>query len=181
MQVPDLASTQRPPCYPFPVNFRVTVLFLAGSIALAACTKKVETRQTNVVFGKSQCHYCKMLITVKGFGGMLETTSGEHQHYGASECMAAQLISERTKPEEVKRLWTIDHRAPTTLIETKHAHFLRSKKTRSPMGLNIAGYRSPEAMQKAKQEFNGETYDWEGVVTLVKKTWFKSKFPELLK
>lgn len=107
-----------------------------------------------IAFGQDQCAFCRMTIAEPIFGAELITDKGRVLKYDAAECLIDHLAAD-APPH--KQLLAIAYDDPRQLYPVDSLTFVIAPEYRSPMGANLAGFRSVE---KAK---SGEMMNWEEV------------------
>lgn len=121
-----------------------------------ACNPEPE----KVIFGSEFCHQCAMGIHDHRYGGILLTKKGKSYKFDSLECLLRFEKNKLKKTEEVKARYVFNTFKKGELIRLEHAHFLKIKKMRSPMGAGIWASDSAEEISKAKGEYDGEILDW---------------------
>jgi copper chaperone NosL len=124
--------------------------------------------------GRPTCDYCAMFITEKHFGGRLTTTADKTLVFDANECLVAFSLSKIPAPE-IRERRTVNYTDPSEWLDVKRAWFLQSDKRPSPMAVNLSAYASREEAERAKSALGGEVFDWDGVVKLIRRRWFREK------
>jgi copper chaperone NosL len=124
--------------------------------------------------GQPTCDYCAMFITEERFGGRLTTAAGKTLVFDATECMAAYAVN-KIPADEIRELRAVDYTNPPELIDVKRASFLQSDKRVSPMAVNLSAYPSRKETVRARDAVGGEVLNWDQVVKLIRKRWFREK------
>jgi nitrous oxidase accessory protein len=133
-------------------------------LALVACADGPR----EVIAGAEECAHCRMLASDERFTSQLLSERGRHYIFDSIECMVEFLDAEEVLPEsDIRSLWVTDFADPGSWVEVAHATFLHSDEIRSPMGMNLSAFESPERAREARDAFGGEILDWEGVRSLV--------------
>ena len=107
-----------------------------------------------IAFGQDQCTFCRMTIAEPTFGAELITDKGRVLKYDAAECLIHHLEADAPPHEQ---LLVIAYDEPGQLYPVDSLTFVISPEYRSPMGANLAGFRSAD---KAKP---GEGMGWDEV------------------
>ena len=107
-----------------------------------------------IAFGQDQCAFCRMTIAEPTFGAELVTDKGRVLKYDAAECLIDHLAAD-APPH--RQLLVIAYDDPRQLYPVDSLTFVIAPEYRSPMGANLAAFRSAD---KAKP---GEAMRWEEV------------------
>jgi copper chaperone NosL len=107
---------------------------------LVACTAAPEP----FVYGKDQCHACKMTIMDNKFGAELVTKKGKVYKFDDINCMFNFYNSQSVKPADYAHKLVIDFASPGKLIAAEDALYLQSEKIKSPMASQIAAFSTIE-------------------------------------
>jgi len=125
------------------------IAVLALSTFFSGCTeKKVEAIQ----YGQDYCHYCKMQITDKRYGGAILTKGGITNKYDSLECLAAGA---KKMTEDIKEIYFVSFEN-SELIEKSHAHIHRNDKMHGPMGTDLQVYKTEQSLPAVKYEDIGK-------------------------
>lgn len=132
----------------------ISLLLLA---TLAACNNKPEP----IEYGKDLCVSCKMTIMDKKFGAELINTKGKVIKFDSGECMFAFLdADEGFMP--AKHL-VANYANPGELIEADKAFYLHGEHISSPMGGNLAAFKTIAEAEKFQKELSGNLILWDKV------------------
>jgi nitrous oxidase accessory protein len=107
------------------------------------------------------------------FGAEVITKRGKVHTFDSAECLIAWLLAEPDDRAEGGAVWVSDYNDPGVLIRAGTAAFLASDGIRSPMGLGIAAFASPEARDAARDSLGGEALAWPGA-----QAWVRSRWPQ---
>lgn len=142
-----------------------TILVLLATVTVISCQSKPEP----ISYGEDNCDNCKMTISDPKYGAELITEKGKVYKFDSIECLAD--YSMKIEGKTIESMLVTDFSNPENLINTKNALFLKSKKLRSPMGLNLSGFSSSNELYKALKEFDGEIISWDGILKYVSEKW----------
>ena len=156
-------------------NMRSPFTILPIVLLLFALSCSPAEQVIRVQYLKTECGYCRMVFQDKAFGAEMQLDSDSVLVFDATECLAAYMISNRLRPSRVRKIWSVDYSRPTTLVDAREAWYLRSDKLPSPMGVNIAAFRSKAESDSAYTRIGGDAMDWKGVVSLVRGLWFHNR------
>jgi copper chaperone NosL len=125
--------------------------------SLVSCTAQPEA----IVFGKDNCHFCKMTIVDQKFGAELVTTKGKVYKFDDVKCLLAYDQKEQEAEDTYKYKLVVDFQGQGNLIEVKDALFLTSPEIRSPMNGQVAAFQSESAMEEANKQWDGTYVSWD--------------------
>ncbi|MCI0433553.1 MAG: nitrous oxide reductase family maturation protein NosD [Gemmatimonadetes bacterium] len=138
------------------------------AIALVAFACSPETR--SIVPGRDTCARCTMGIAEPRFAAELVTRTRQVRTFDSIECMAGHVAFD-IEAADVRSIWVTDHDRPARLIRAGAAFFLKSPAIRSPMGLGLAAFMTPDARDAALARLGGSALDWAGVLAAVRDAW----------
>lgn len=121
---------------------------------LLSCTTAPE----QIVFGKDQCHFCKMTIADPKYGAEVITKKGRILKFDATECMINQLNQE---PMEPQSLLVIGYDTPEKLHPAGSLSYIISPDYQSPMGAHLAAFSDTSALSP---EERSKALDWNELV-----------------
>ena len=105
---------------------------IAGALAMlvAGCAT-----QPAIAFGAAGCEECRMLITDRRFGAVIETQQGRQLSFDSIDCLDKYVAKHGTV---AKATWVVDANAPGTLIPRDAAVIAESMTLHPPMGRLVA-------------------------------------------
>lgn len=116
-------------------------------------------------YGKDACAHCKMAISDTKYGAELVTGKGKIYKFDSAECMIDFLNGDIDKLIDSNALFLVtDLAAPGELIDAKTAFFLHDKEYQSPMGGNLAAFRTRMMADNNQQSADADIYTWEEVL-----------------
>lgn len=137
----------------------VQVMLLAGFTGLLSCNMKVDP----IRYGKDNCQYCKMTISDKKFGTAILTEKGKTFKFDDIVCM-----SNYTKQESGIRsgatFYVAGFTGTNALIPIGEVYLLKSDQFKSPMGGNIAAFKSREELESYRSKSGGEIIEWQSLL-----------------
>ncbi len=133
-------------------------------VILVGC--KVEPEPLK--FGTDGCHFCKMTLMDKKFGGEVVTTKGKVFKFDDANCMINFINTGELDERDIAFRMMIDFSQPEKLIDVSHAHFLKGESIKSPMASQVAAFEDYEVMKKYKKDLNAIYLTWGEVVTQYK-------------
>ncbi len=136
------------------------ILFLFAVITFSACSTEPEA----INYGKDQCNFCKMNVVDKMHAAQYVTKKGKQFKFDAIECMV-NIINKEKNQDDIATLLVADYSHPGSMVDALSATYLISEKIKSPMGANLSGFASKELAQKTQEEFGGELYSWQELIT----------------
>lgn len=115
--------------------------------------------------GKDNCDYCQMTISDLRFGAELITQKGKTYVFDDVHCVIA-FIQEKQKviPAEIKDVYLSDYSGAHDLVSVKEIHLYSAEALRSPMGGNIAAFKSIDSLNKYMADMEGERVVWDDLV-----------------
>jgi copper chaperone NosL len=137
-----------------------SILFLPLMLLLQSC----DTAPEPIVFGKDQCHFCKMIISDRNFGAELVTTKSKVYKFDDTHCLASFLKSNYLKKKEIAALYIVDYAQKEKLIPAETAFLIKADKIRSPMAGNVAAFETEVSMKSFQNLWNAIVIKWEDVV-----------------
>ena len=139
--------------------------FFIGLMLMAmACSVKPEP----IVFGKDNCHTCKMTIMDKRFGAEIVTTKGKVFKFDDVNCMINFANSGYLDERDIAYKLVIDYAQPEKLIAAGEAFYLKSPEIRSPMASQVASFETDESKNEYKKQWNGIYLTWGELTTQFK-------------
>lgn len=135
------------------------LLTLVPVLFFSSCSARPEP----FIFGKDNCHTCKMGVMDAKFGAEIITTKGKVYKFDDLICMVRFLKSDALKPEEIKQTVVINFDKENDFIDVKEAVFFVSNELRSPMGSNTAAFVSEDAAKKMNAGNEGRLMKWDEV------------------
>lgn len=135
------------------MNIKTFLSQCTGSLLLVACS----TAPQPITVGKDACSFCKMSVVDKRYGAELITKKGKVYKFDDMHCLIAFRKSGSMQDQDLQCMYIVNFDAPHELLVLKDALLFKSEQLRSPMGSNISGYKTEQALQTAAQTFKGET------------------------
>lgn len=124
---------------------------------IAACSHAPEP----IRYGKDACSHCKMTIMDKRFAAEVITTKGKIFKFDAAECMAAFLKENPVIAGDIKSVFLVnDFTKPGQFTDARKSFFLRDSSLSSPMGGNLAAFKSRLAAEGAKKDRSAQIFGW---------------------
>lgn len=137
-------------------------------LVFTSCSKEAEP----IEFGKDKCANCSMTISENKWGAELITAKGKIYKFDAIECMAYFSINKAVQQKiEIGSLWTINYLNPGELINIEKAHLLKSDAFNSPMGMNIASFKSISDLNQFKKNDKDIEFNWNNLLVKVESEW----------
>lgn len=140
------------------------LLFLTFFLTFISCSVKPEP----IVYGKDNCHLCKMTIMDKRFGAEVVTTKGMIYKFDDVNCMINFLNSNYLEEREVAHKLVVDFSQPEKLIDAPYAFFIKSPEIRSPMASQVASFESEETKNEYNKQWKGIYLTWGELTTQFK-------------
>ncbi len=129
-------------------------------ISLSACS----TNPDPIEYGKNACEHCKMIIMDKRFGAEVINPKGKVYKFDSGECMVAFL---KNHPDDkFSKYLVVSYENPGQLIDAGSAFYLQGENIKSPMGGNLASFKTREAAEETQKDLGGNLLLWDKVATL---------------
>ena len=141
-------------------RFHLLLVWSAICGLLSSC----NTEPQPINFGKDNCDFCKMTIIDKKFGAELVNKKGKVIKFDSGECMVNYLKIDKTF--EADKFLIINYTNPEELIEADKSFFLRGGNVNSPMGGQLAAFKTKEEAQKIQIELQGDLLLWTDVTQI---------------
>lgn len=133
------------------------VLFSFFTFFLISCSK--EPKPIN--FGHDDCDYCKMTISDNRFGAEVVTKQGRIYKFDDLHCVKGFLEDQIVPEENIYSVWLVDFTGNGELINTNNCFLVKNDELKSPMGANIAAFKSEKDLKDYQSEFSGTELKWE--------------------
>ncbi|WP_442587240.1 nitrous oxide reductase accessory protein NosL [Pedobacter sp. AW31-3R] len=135
------------------MNIKIFLSHCFCGLLLGACS----TAPQPITVGKDACSFCKMSVVDKRYGAELITKKGKVYKFDDMHCLIAFRKSGSILNQDLQCMYIVNFDAPHELMELKDALLFKSELLRSPMGSNISGFKTKQALQSAAETFKGET------------------------
>lgn len=110
------------------------------------------------------CAFCKMTVIDEKFGALLINNKGKTLCFDCSECMVNYMKMDKDFLPE--KILTIDYCNPRILIDAEKAHYLHGENIKSPMGGNIASFKTREDAERFQKTLQGDLILWNKVLEI---------------
>ncbi|HET6541199.1 MAG TPA: nitrous oxide reductase accessory protein NosL [Chryseolinea sp.] len=111
-----------------------------------------------LIYGKDQCHSCKMTLMDKKFGAELVTTKGKVYKFDDINCLFNFYNEGSVNKEDFRLKLVVDFSRPEKLIDAEKAVYLKSGEIKSPMASQVAAFETTQTNLAA--EWNATEYKW---------------------
>lgn len=138
---------------------RIAILGLmaAGLLAGGACRRDDDLSPPNVLFGQTECTYCRMIISDERFaaGAVLKLAEGvvEKQAYDDIGCLIDFL--QESPAVTPLAMYGRDYET-RTWIAAETAAYLHSPQVKTPMASELMVCRSQTVAEQYQREFPGQ-------------------------
>ena len=133
------------------------LLFITLVTFLSACNNEPQP----IMYGVDLCHYCKMTIMDKKFGAERNNKKGKALKFDSGECMVSYLNSENKF--EAQQYLVVNYNSEGELINAAEAFYLHGGNVISPMGGNLAAFKTKADAEKSNEEFAADLVMWNDV------------------
>ena len=129
------------------------ILCIMLALVFWACSIEPEP----LIYGKDQCHSCKMTLMDKKFGAELVTTKGKVYKFDDINCLF-NFYNGSVNKDDFRFKLVVDFSQPEKLIDAEKAVYLKSGKIKSPMASQVAAFETTQTNLAA--EWNATEYEW---------------------
>lgn len=140
------------------------ILTLCCVLCLLSTVSSCNNEPQPINFGKDNCEFCKMTIMDKKFGAELVNKKGKSLKFDSGECMARYMKTDGKF--ESDKILIIDYANPGALINAGSSFFLHGGNVNSPMGGQLAAFKTKEEAEKFQKELAGELILWNKVTQI---------------
>ena len=130
------------------------ILCIMLAVVFWACSIEPEP----LIYGKDQCHSCKMTLMDKKFGAELVTTKGKVYKFDDINCLFNFYNEGSVNKEDFRLKLVVDFSRPEKLIDAEKAVYLKSGEIKSPMASQVAAFETTQTNLAA--EWNATEYEW---------------------
>ena len=130
------------------------ILCIMLALVFWACSIEPES----LIYGKDQCHSCKMTLMDKKFGAELVTTKGKVYKFDDINCLFNFYNEGSVNKEDFRLKLVVDFSRPEKLIDAEKAVYLKSGEIKSPMASQVAAFETTQTNLAA--EWNATEYEW---------------------
>jgi copper chaperone NosL len=131
---------------------RISCVVLA--LLLSACSTEPEP----LIYGKDQCHSCKMTLMDQKFGAELVTNKGKVYKFDDINCLFNFYNEGSVNKNDFSFKLVVDFSQPEKLIDAEKAVYLKSGEIKSPMASQVAAFETVQT--KLAAEWNATEYRW---------------------
>ncbi len=136
------------------------ILFITLVIFLYSCDNKPQV----ITYGVDLCQHCKMTIMDKKFGAELINKKGKTLKFDSGECMVSYMKTD--KDFVAAQILVINYSNPEELIEADKSFFLHGGNVNSPMGGQLAAFKTRADAEKFQKELQGDLLLWTDVTQI---------------
>ena len=111
-----------------------------------------------LIYGKDQCHSCKMTLMDQKFGAELVTSKGKVYKFDDINCLFNFYNAGPVNKADFRFKLVVDFSQPEKLIDAEKAVYLKSGRIKSPMASQVAAFETVQTNLVA--EWNATEYEW---------------------
>jgi copper chaperone NosL len=146
----------------------LNIIFGILTLILISCSPEPRP----IEYGKDLCEHCQMVVAENKWGAELVNDKGKLYFFDSIECLIAYLDKKDVKDNlKVFSSWTVNYQNPGELIDCSKAFYLYSPQLHSPMGLNVASFKTEEDRNNYLSFQDAKKLDYQAVVEKVKTEW----------
>lgn len=138
-------------------NLKLIPFFLLAFI-ISSCTTKPQP----IKMGDT-CDFCIMGVADNRFGAEIITKKGKIYKFDDIHCLLGFMKANTVPQKEQKSIVFIDFEAPHGFIESENIFLLKSGGLRSPMGSNIAAFKTLVQLKESQNKLGGEEVVWKSL------------------
>ena len=131
----------------------LSLLFI--TLILTSCTIEPQP----IKMGDT-CAFCIMGVADNRFGAELITKKGKIYKFDDAHCLLEFMKANTVPKEEQKSILFVDFEAPHGFLEAENAFLLKSVDLRSPMGSNIAAFKTLAQLKESQAKLGGDKVEW---------------------
>jgi copper chaperone NosL len=134
------------------------------TVLIFGCAAKPEP----IDFGTDHCYTCKMTLMDNHFGAEVVTNKGKIYKFDDLNCMLGFYHSQYEDVDNFEFVQVIDFSKPGTLIDARHALYLRSDNLHTPMASGVAAFENEAALKPVQKQWQGTLLSWGEIQTQFK-------------
>ncbi len=131
-------------------------LLILISIIVSGCAGK-DPEPIN--YGKDNCTFCQMLITDHRFGSELISAKGKVFKFDSIECLV-EFCRMKDNYDENTAVFVTSMLEPEKLFDARTGMYVISSEINSPMGANLAVFKSHELAKATIKSKDAVHYSW---------------------
>jgi copper chaperone NosL len=136
-----------------------SLILFTTVISLFACSHQPKPIQ----YGRDACDFCKMTIMDKRFASEIMTKKGKPYKFDDLLCTVNFLNEGKVASDDIACVYVTNF-DNSEFVNVSEAYFFKYEKYRSPMGGNVAAFKTREQLESAQMKLNGEVFNsWEKV------------------
>ncbi|HEX4957426.1 MAG TPA: nitrous oxide reductase accessory protein NosL [Lacibacter sp.] len=139
----------------------LSLLLMSSLVLLQGCDTSAEP----IVYGKDQCHFCKMIISDRGFGAELITNKGKVYKFDDTHCLLSFIRSGEHQTIQAAAIFLTDYAQKEKLIPAETSFLLKGDAIRGPMSGNIAAFETEASMQSFQQVLKATRVTWNQILS----------------
>src|SRR5690606_34121034 len=155
------------PSTPLSTLRSLVLVAVSAALVLSACS---APKPAALVVGGDTCAFCGMLVSDPRFAAQVVTDKGKTYLFDAIECFVAFMAEEVVPADQVHSTWVVEFDRPGQWIPASDAYYLQAVELHSPMGANLAAFRTQAALDAVKSDVGGMQRRYADLPALVSDT-----------
>lgn len=133
-------------------------------IVLVTLVTSCRTGPKALKLGVDHCDYCMMTVSDARFGGEIITKKGKLYCFDDPHCIISFIREKKIPRSSVDQVLLVDYSGNHEFIPADLAHLFRADALRSPMGGNIAAFRTADSLILFMKDKKGERVNWDDLI-----------------
>ncbi len=140
------------------------IIFITALFCFATMSCKNEA---TIHWGSDVCSHCRMVLSDKKFGVVLQNEHGKLITLDAIECLPP--YQQENPQAKIQHIWLVPFDKPGTLISKSEVQLAYSTTLKSPMGESLAAFSSKAAADSFISKNGGKILQWQDLSNLLNK------------
>lgn len=136
----------------------LNLLIIPVFFFISSCNNKLSQP---IKLNYDKCNYCEMSISDGRFGAEIITDKGKAYKFDDIQCLFGYV--KENKETLVSKFYVNNYLEKNILIDAENSFYIKSEDIKSPMGGNIAAFKSEKEANTLAQKFNVEVLNWSSI------------------